>query len=122
MKKLQKQRRTDIWSLIAAVAILICAVLASMAIRNVPGPKAENNVNMWLTTPDPANRLTQQTPIRWDKDHSKENAANADTLTIEIKPDIRYQTMEGFGAAVSGSSAYLMNYGMSANQRDQFAK
>ncbi|URJ48662.1 glycoside hydrolase family 30 protein [Paenibacillus polymyxa] len=119
MKKLQKQRRTDIWLLIAAVAILICAVLVSMAIRNVPGPKAENNVNMWLTTPDPANRLTQQTPIRWDKDNSKENAANADTLTIEIKPDIHYQTMEGFGAAVSGSSAYLMNHGMSANQRDQ---
>ncbi|MGN8230501.1 glycoside hydrolase family 30 protein [Paenibacillus polymyxa] len=119
MKKLQKQRRTDIWLLIAAVAILICAVLVSMAIRNVPGPKAENNVNMWLTTPDPANRLTQQTPIRWDKDNSKGNAANADTLTIEIKPDIHYQTMEGFGAAVSGSSAYLMNHGMSANQRDQ---
>lgn len=122
MKKLQKQRRTDIWLLIAVVAILICAVLASMAIRNVPGPKAENNVNMWLTTPDPANRLTQQAPIRWDKndkDSSKEKAANADTLTIEIKPDIRYQTMEGFGAAVSGSSAYLMNHGMSANQRDQ---
>lgn len=119
MKKLQKQRRTDIWLLIAAVAILICAVLANMAIRNVPGPKAENNVNMWLTTPDPANRLTQQTPIRWDKDNSQENAANADTLTIEIKPDIHYQTMEGFGAAVSGSSAYLMNHGMSANQRDQ---
>jgi len=119
MKKLQKKRRTDIWLLIAAVAILICAVLASMAIRNVPGPKAENNVNMWLTTPDPANRLTQQAPIRWDKDNSKENAANTDILTVEIKPDIHYQTMEGFGAAVSGSSAYLMNYGMSANQRDQ---
>ncbi len=119
MKKLHKQRRSDFLLLIVAAIILIGAILVSLAMQNGVNTAGEKNVSMWLTTPDPANRLTQQAPIPWRIDDSNEAAASADTLTVEIRPNIRYQTMEGFGAAVSGSSAYLMNHGMSANQRDQ---
>ncbi|MFK4349722.1 glucosylceramidase [Paenibacillus sp. RC58A] len=119
MKKPQKQRRSNIWLLVAATAILVCAILVSIAIRNSPEPKAESSVSMWLTSPDPVNRLTEQAPIHWSNDNAKGGAANSNVLTVEVKPDIRYQTMEGFGAAVSGSSAYLMNHGMSPDQRDQ---
>ncbi|MGG4218173.1 glycoside hydrolase family 30 beta sandwich domain-containing protein [Paenibacillus jamilae] len=119
MKKLQKQRRSDFLLLIVAAIILIGAILVSLAMQNGVNTAGEKNVSMWLTTPDPANRLTQQAPIPWKIDSNNEVAAGSDTLTVEIRPNIRYQTMEGFGAAVSGSSAYLMNHGMSANQRDQ---
>lgn len=41
---------------------------------------------------------------------------------ITVNPDREYQTMDGFGASVTGSSAFLVNKRMSGDQRDALMK
>ncbi|MFX3651463.1 MAG: glycoside hydrolase family 30 beta sandwich domain-containing protein [Paenibacillus sp.] len=76
---------------------------------------------VWLTTGDQQNLLTPQKPIpmtdsdRHDADTSssdsttQESDFSSSAFTIQIDPDKTYQTMDGFGAAMTGSSAHLIN-------------
>ncbi|MEI5906244.1 glycoside hydrolase family 30 beta sandwich domain-containing protein [Bacillus spongiae] len=77
--------------------------------RNVIG--AENNVEVWLTTADQQQLLQKQADIQV----SSNNPSNH--YTINVDENREYQEMDGFGAAMSGSSAYLFNQKLSNVQR-----
>lgn len=102
-------------------------------------PESGKAVGLWLTTPDRRNLLTRQPDLQFEAAvglsgvkagavaGAKANAADGavaadvadvtDKAVIEVEPAIAYQTMKGFGAAVTGSSAYLIN-GLPANRRE----
>ncbi|GJM69595.1 hypothetical protein HMSSN036_18110 [Paenibacillus macerans] len=75
-------------------------------------PAGELTAESWLTTPDRKNLLTPQ-PVSVFSGTDKP----ADTV-IEVDAGRQYQTIEGFGAAVTGSSAYLIGGKLSASQRE----
>ncbi|WP_462409496.1 glycoside hydrolase family 30 protein [Neobacillus sp. Marseille-QA0830] len=79
-------------------------------------PRQPTIVNVWLTTGDQKHLLSPQTSLAFTTD--TENHLPA----IDVNPTIRYQTMDGFGAAITGSSAYLINQKMSTVQRESLVK
>jgi glucosylceramidase len=76
-----------------------------------PSPQALGKAQVWVTTGDQSKLLTQETDI------SIFALSNSDLPTITITPAQKLQEVEGFGAALTGSSAYLMNKKMSSGQR-----
>lgn len=65
--------------------------------------KKEKNVSVWLTTGDQTNLLTEKPELHF----SKEEKTSVKKITIDRHRT--YQTMKGFGASLTGSSAYLIN-------------
>jgi glucosylceramidase len=72
---------------------------------------ANEPVAVWLTTGDQSQLLQPQAGLSFGP------AAAAAPLTVTIDEHASYQTMDGFGAAMTGSAAYLINQRLSANQR-----
>jgi glucosylceramidase len=83
---------------------VICIALLLVACNN-----EQQKASVYLTTPDEKQLLQQQPEV----------AATKDTAVINIRIDtaVQYQEIEGFGAAITGSSAYVMQKYMSAAQR-----
>ncbi|WP_282155932.1 glycoside hydrolase family 30 protein [Cytobacillus gottheilii] len=79
-------------------------------------PSQDRTVDLWLTTADQKNLLTYQEPISL-----KEDLARGLPI-IQVDPNIKFQTMEGFGAAITGSAAYLMNNKLSSDQKESLLK
>ena len=73
-----------------------------------PTPRG-SPAHVWLTTADHVHLLERQPDLRL---HSEAGGA-----TIRVDPKQRFQTMDGFGAAVTESSAYLLNHVLTAEQR-----
>jgi glucosylceramidase len=61
---------------------------------------AQQPVSVWLTTADELNLLKPQTALPWTR------AGSADA--IEVEDSQRFQTMDGFGHALTGGSAQLL--------------
>jgi glucosylceramidase len=73
------------------------------------------NVTLWVTTADRSSLLEQQpAPLRFHK-------ATSDLPTIEINDKQSYQSMDGFGFALTGGSAQLLMR-MDAPERDVLLK
>ncbi|MEK3706407.1 glycoside hydrolase family 30 beta sandwich domain-containing protein [Paenibacillus sp. FSL R7-0198] len=99
----------------------------------VPPPVADKQrvVEVWLTTGDQQNLLTPQKPIPITDHHdadtsssvssTQESDTSSSVFTIQIDPDKTYQTMDGFGAAMTGSSAHLINE-LPEEQQEQLLK
>lgn len=66
--------------------------------------------DVYLTTPDAKQLLALQPVLHAGKDTA--------VVNIRIDTALQYQEIEGFGAAMTGSSAYVMQQYMSAAQRD----
>jgi glucosylceramidase len=66
---------------------------------------------MWLTTPDRRALLTKEPPLVMMGDLS------AIAHTIDVDEDRWFQEMTGFGAAITGSSAWLINRKLSPASR-----
>ena len=54
---------------------------------------------MWVTTPDGLERMHDRGTVAFAP------GAGSDRLTITVDPSLRYQTMDGFGASITDSSA-----------------
>ena len=65
---------------------------------------------MWETTTDQVNLLTPQTAVALAT-----NPTAATTITVD--PSQTYQTMTGFGGAMTDAAAYVINHDMSSSQR-----
>ena len=73
-------------------------------------PRAVNEpVNVWLTTADQSNLLQAQNQINFAAD------AGNNPTTITVDENTTYQTIDGFGYALTGGSASLIN-GLGPNQ------
>ncbi|WP_236675917.1 glycoside hydrolase family 30 protein [Chryseolinea lacunae] len=77
-------------------------------------PVAVGKAQVWLTTGDQTSLLARQS------DAAITTAVGTPTITLDTTT--RLQEIEGFGAALTGSSAYLINKKMSASQRSSLLK
>ncbi|EFM10096.1 Glucan endo-1,6-beta-glucosidase [Paenibacillus curdlanolyticus YK9] len=93
---------------------LFSALLAFGGFSNL-APKAEaanEVVQVWMTTADQSKLLQPQSNVSFS------SASATNPTTINVNENVTYQSMDGFGAAMTGSSAYLFNNKMSASQRN----
>lgn len=88
-------------SLAALVASLIVAASAFAA---------EPAAHVWVTTPDGAMKLSDRGPVEF-------RPGGSEQLTISVDPSRSYQTMDGFGASITDSSAHVL-YRLDRSTRD----
>ena len=74
--------------------------------------QANEPVSVWLTTGDQSKLLAQQASVSF----AASSAAASTTITIDDATT--YQTIDGFGASMTGSAAYNFNQRLNASQRD----
>ncbi|WP_339168568.1 glycoside hydrolase family 30 beta sandwich domain-containing protein [Paenibacillus sp. FSL R5-0341] len=119
--------------------IAVCCVGAGIWLilnrseQPAPPPVADKQraAEVWLTTGDQQNLLTSQKPIPITNHHDADTSTSESTtqksdtspseFTIQIDPNKTYQTMDGFGAAMTGSSAHLINQ-LPVEQQEQLLK
>ncbi|MEV4601940.1 glycoside hydrolase family 30 beta sandwich domain-containing protein [Amycolatopsis sp. NPDC049253] len=70
-------------------------------------------VHEWLTNPGDA------TPV--DTQLSWQSPAAAAPTTVRVDPNVKFQTVSGFGAAITDSSAHVL-YGLTPGNRDEVMK
>lgn len=72
-------------------------------------------MNVWLTTGDRSRLLEAQPTLQFGADRR-------DGLVIDVNEQHRYQQMDGFGAAMTDSSAWLIKNSLTAAQRDELMR
>jgi glucosylceramidase len=81
-----------------ALVLAICAALGAAApAAAAPAPAA----HVWVTTPDGALKMSDRGSVPF-------RPGGSDALTISVDPSREYQTMEGFGASITDSSAHVL--------------
>ncbi|HEY2266730.1 MAG TPA: hypothetical protein VGI96_29200, partial [Streptosporangiaceae bacterium] len=80
----------------AAIAVPTAAAHASASIQ----------AHVWVTTPDGADKLTPLAPATFAPAMGGSSAPTAPTIVVD--PTLTYQTMQGFGGAITDSSATVL--------------
>jgi glucosylceramidase len=93
---------------------LVCAAL--LALLATPPNHSARAVDIWVTTGDKSQLLKQNADVVFEP-----GTGSGGTL-ITVSPTTTFQTMSGFGAALTDSSAWLMQNRMSAAQRDKLMR
>ena len=91
-------------------------VALALATASLTGPAAQAHppsvqAQVWVTTPDRAELLHERAPVTFQRGAS-------DRTTITVDPTTSYQTMDGFGASITDSSANVL-YRLSPADREQ---
>lgn len=73
------------------------------AVMSMPVVLRAQDASMWLTTPDRSSLLKEQTPTL------KFGSEAAGGTVIDVDDAKKFQTMDGFGFALTGGSAQLIN-------------
>jgi glucosylceramidase len=73
-------------------------------------------VGVWLTTGDGGNKLQRQDNINFI------NGTGSNSSQIKVDENTKYQQMDGFGAALTDSSAWLIYNKLSTEQRNTLMK
>jgi len=94
-------------SFLVAIAIVILTAMVVPHSVNAAGP----TVSVVMTTGDQTNLLAQQPSATFATD------SGSNPLTITVNPSTKYQTMDGWGASITDSSAYLMWNSLSTSAR-----
>jgi len=96
--------------------LVFCALLittSTMFFFSHPTTRAAGTgVQVWLTTTDGVNHLTPQNSLQFTPD------TNTGTPTIDVNDTQQFQQIDGFGAAITDSSAWLLANKMSVSQRN----
>lgn len=79
-----------------------------------PGVTTSEDVTLYITTNNRSQEFKKHTTAFSDK-------SNMSPSTIKLEPGTRYQTMDGFGAAVTGSTCFNLMQ-MTKENRDKFLK
>ena len=66
-----------------------------------PAAAAPRAAHVWLTTPDGAMKMSDRGSVAF-------HPGGSSALTISVDPSRHYQTMEGFGASITDSSAHVL--------------
>ncbi len=80
---------------------LLAALAAGLTIWMAPAALAAPKAHVWVTTPDGAQRMSDEGSVPFAR-------GGSDELTISVDPSRRYQRMDGFGASITDSSASLL--------------
>src|SRR4051794_12075722 len=73
-------------------------------------------VNVWVTSGDKTDLLTQKTDILFQP------GAGSGGTPINVNSGTTYQRISGFGAAMTDSSAWLLENDLTAVQRDKLMR
>ncbi len=73
---------------------------------------AGETVDVWLTTGDERNKLQQQDNLNFSP------GTGSNSLQIQVDESTVYQQMDGFGAALTDSAAWLIHNKLNTTQRD----
>ena len=92
-----RRRTAPLLALTGLLAGLVVAVPVGSPAAAADSPTAR----VWITTPDGTQRLAPATPATF-------GPGGSDQLTITVDPTRRYQTMRGFGASITDSSAVVL--------------
>jgi glucosylceramidase len=90
--------------------LLCCLLLGSFLVFQATTKPAGPTVQVWLTTSDGSNQLTPRANLTFGS-----NTGNSSTITVNEYQEL--QQMDGFGAAVTDSSAWLIYNKMGTSQR-----
>ena len=97
--------------------VFLHAAVAIVALASAAPAIAAPKLRAWVTTGDKSQLLTAQPPA---------NAATAGDVaglpTVVVDPKERHQSIVGFGAAITDSSAWLIQNKLSAQQRDSLLR
>jgi len=94
--------------ILLALSYLSCTVQETLPSNGVKPVEVTGDVDLWLTTAGESFLLKKQTPVNFSRDLGD--------FTILLDSATTYQAIDGFGAALTGSSAYLIHK-MSASDR-----
>ena len=83
------------------VSSLVVALTAGLPAA-VPAAAAPPAAHVWVTTPDGAMKMSDRGAVDFQP-------GGSDALTISVDPTRRYQAMDGFGASITDSSAYVLS-------------
>ncbi len=86
-------------SLSAALAAASATTLAACA--SASASPAPVTAHVWVTTPDGTDKLTPMAPVSF-------GSATPSAPTIVVDPTLTYQRMQGFGGAITDSSATVL--------------
>lgn len=102
------------------LSVFIQSCSANTPDENTQPPGIDNGAKamVWVTNGSQAKLLKQDNPVSIITG----NNTGASSNLIKIDFGTKLQEMEGFGAALTGSSAYLLNKKMSAAQREALLK
>ncbi len=96
----------------ARIALVLLVVLVPLALFGSREIRAANEVvSVWLTTSDRGRLLAPQASLSFAAD------SGSNPITIDVVETTTYQTMDGFGASLTDSSAWLLWNRMSTSQR-----
>ncbi|HWJ86340.1 MAG TPA: discoidin domain-containing protein [Cellulomonas sp.] len=84
-------------ALVSAAAVVVGMTTPAAAHGRDHDPQAQ----VWVTTVDRGELLHQRAPVAFEK-------GTSDLTTIVVDPTQRFQTMDGFGASITDSSASLL--------------
>lgn len=97
----------------ALVMLTFTAASASMHIPATTPVNPVNRVDVWLTTGDQQHKLEQQPEASFGP------GGGSNSLKISVDESRKYQSMDGFGAALTDSSAWLISKALGMTQTDQ---
>ena len=103
------------FSIIAGLVLITSCQSIKSNVKNILADE-KTSVGFWLTNPDRSAAFTQQTDLLI-KDSSFNN-----NPSIDIDFNKKYQKMDGFGATLTGGSAFVINQKLTAIQRDSLLK
>ncbi|MEV6284535.1 glycoside hydrolase family 30 beta sandwich domain-containing protein [Kribbella sp. NPDC051770] len=95
---------------VAAALALATASLTGPAAAQAHRPPTEQ-ARVWVTTPDRAELLHERAPVAFAQGASRQT-------TITVDPGTTYQTVDGFGASITDSSAAVL-YQLPAADREK---
>ena len=96
-------------AVLLALSILCIATIGCSDSHDAAMP--DNQIHVWLTLGDESKKLHEERDLTW------QNGASAGSERITVDGATRFQTMEGFGAAMTDSSAWLIMTTLDENQR-----
>lgn len=95
----------------ATAAVSVMALTGSTALAVTPAVDETTRARVWVTTVDRSELLSERAPIAFKRGASPET-------TITVDPTQTFQTMDGFGASITDSSADVL-YRLSPADREK---
>lgn len=107
-----------IWNVLLAITVTAAGCAKSSAVKDTAPPPADSatvvgKAQVWVTSGNQAKLLQKQPDINIKTGA----AAGASLISIDFSKTL--QEIEGFGAALTGSSAYLIHQELNSTQRSQ---
>lgn len=100
------------------VAATVFATLPALPLSTAPAAAADaapGQASVWLTDLSTKTYLSKQSPVTW-KSGPAPSGSSGSTITVDTTR--RYQSMMGFGASFTDSSAWLVGTKLDSAQRD----